>query len=145
MLMFLTLALSILSSFVVIWMVFTVALLVMKPEASTLGEAAHIVPETARLIHRLARDKNLHRGVRVRLWFLLGYLASPIDLIPDFIPVVGFADDVIITSLVLRSVIKRAGTEAVRTHWSGTSDGLVTLARLCRLPQLEPIDRSPLG
>jgi uncharacterized membrane protein YkvA (DUF1232 family) len=54
--------------------------------------------------------------------------------VPDFIPVIGYADDAIILSLVLRSVIKRAGGEAVRAHWPGTPDGLATLSRLCRLP-----------
>ena len=119
---------------------FVVVLLVVKPETGTLREAARIVPDTVRLIHRLARDKSLHRGVRVRLWLLLGYLASPVDLVPDFIPVVGYADDAIITSLVLRSVIKRAGVEEVRAHWPGTPDGLATLLRVCRLGRGERKD-----
>ena len=68
------------------------------------------------------------------MWLLLGYLASPIDLIPDFVPVVGFADDVIVVGLVLRSVIRRAGVENVESHWSGTPAGLATLLRVCRVP-----------
>ena len=110
------------------------ALLVTKPATSTLAETARIVPDAFRLVRRLAADKNLPRGVRVRLWCLLAYLASPIDLVPDFVPVIGYADDAIILSLVLRNVIKRAGAEAVRAHWPGTPDGLATLSRLCRLP-----------
>jgi uncharacterized membrane protein YkvA (DUF1232 family) len=47
---------------------------------------------------------------------LLAYLALPIDLIPDFIPVVGLADDSIIATVVLRGVVRRAGFEAVRAH-----------------------------
>lgn len=127
-------ALSAVASLLVIWLAFLVVLIVAKPESGTLREAARVIPDTARLIHALARDKRLNRGVRVRLWLLLGYLASPIDLVPDFIPVIGFADDVIITSLVLRSVIKRAGAEAVADHWPGTPDGLTTLFRICRQP-----------
>jgi uncharacterized membrane protein YkvA (DUF1232 family) len=115
-------------------------LFVAKPTTSTLREATRIVPDTVRLVHRLARDKKLHRGVRVRLWLLLGYLASPIDLVPDFIPVVGYADDAIITSLVLRSVIKRAGVEEVRAHWPGTPDGLAALLRVCRLEHGEEVE-----
>jgi uncharacterized membrane protein YkvA (DUF1232 family) len=70
------------------------------------------------------------RGVRLRLWVLLGYLATPIDLVPDFIPVLGYADDAIAVALVLRSVIRHAGTEPVERHWSGSPDGLVAVFRL---------------
>ena len=69
-------------------------------------------------------------GARVRLSLLLGYLAMPIDLVPDFVPVLGYADDAIIVSLVLRSVVRRAGAHTVRRHWPGTDDGLAALARL---------------
>ncbi len=67
----------------------------------------------------------------MRLWLLLGYLLLPIDLIPDFLPVIGYADDVIVLALVLRSVVRHAGVTAVREHWSGTPDGLQVLGRLC--------------
>jgi uncharacterized membrane protein YkvA (DUF1232 family) len=130
----LSIALSVVVSLVVVWVVFLVALLVIKPERSTLTETARIVPDAFRLVRRLAADRTLPRGVRIRLWCLLAYLASPIDLVPDFVPVIGYADDAIILSLVLRSVIKRAGSEAVRAHWPGTPDGLAVLSRLCRLP-----------
>lgn len=130
-----TIALSVIASVLAVWLAFLVLLVVTKPESGTLREAARVIPDTARLIHTLARDKTLHRGVRLRLWLLFAYLASPIDLVPDFIPVIGFADDVIITSLVLRSVIKRAGVEEVTEHWPGTPAGLSTLLRICRLPR----------
>jgi uncharacterized membrane protein YkvA (DUF1232 family) len=65
---------------------------------------------------------------------LLVYLASPIDLVPDFIPVIGYADDVIITSIVLRRLVRRAGPEKLREHWPGTPEGLAQLQRLLRLP-----------
>jgi uncharacterized membrane protein YkvA (DUF1232 family) len=124
---------SVVVSLIVIWLVLVGALLVLKPDTTTLRDAARIVPDTVRLVRRLAADRTLHRGVRVRLWFLFVYLVSPIDLVPDFIPVIGFADDALITSLVLRSVIKRAGIDAVRSHWPGTPDGLAVLLRVCRV------------
>jgi uncharacterized membrane protein YkvA (DUF1232 family) len=130
----LSIVLSIVASVAIVWLVFLVVLLVTKPETSTLTETARIVPDALRLVRRLAADKTLPRGIRIRLWCLLAYLASPIDLVPDFIPVIGYADDAIILSLFLRSVIKRAGAEAVRAHWPGTPDGLAALSRLCRLP-----------
>jgi uncharacterized membrane protein YkvA (DUF1232 family) len=69
----------------------------------------------------------------VRLWLLLGYLASPIDLVPDFIPVVGYADDAVIVALTLRSVVRRAGPEALERHWPGTDEGLAAVLRLSGL------------
>jgi uncharacterized membrane protein YkvA (DUF1232 family) len=66
---------------------------------------------------------------------LLGYLAIPIDLIPDFIPVIGYADDAIIIALVLRSVTRAVGPAALDEHWPGTPEGLAALRRLCRLPE----------
>jgi uncharacterized membrane protein YkvA (DUF1232 family) len=80
--------------------------------------------------------------VRVRLWLLFGYLAMPFDLIPDFIPVIGYADDAIIVAAVLRSVVRRAGADAVRRHWPGTQDGLAALWRAAGLPG-SPGDGAP--
>jgi uncharacterized membrane protein YkvA (DUF1232 family) len=126
---------SLLAALVFIWLALLVALLLAKPEAGSISAAARLLPDTLRLVRRLAADRNLNRGVRVRLWLLLAYLVSPIDLVPDVIPVIGFADDAIVTSLVLRSVIRRSGTAAVECHWPGTPEGLAALLRLCRLPQ----------
>lgn len=117
----------------VIWLALLVALVVWRPDRATVREALRLVPDTLRLVRRLVADKSLSRGVRARLWFLLVWLASPIDLIPDFIPVIGYADDVVVLAVVLRSVIRRAGRDAVERHWPGTPAGLATLFRLCRV------------
>jgi uncharacterized membrane protein YkvA (DUF1232 family) len=82
------------------------------------------------LLRRLAADSDVPRGARVQLALLLGYLATPFDLVPDFVPVLGYADDAIVVNLVLRSVVRRAGAPLVRRHWPGTDDGLAVLARL---------------
>jgi uncharacterized membrane protein YkvA (DUF1232 family) len=86
-----------------------------------------------RLVKRLAADPDTPRGVRIRLALLLGYLALPIDLIPDFVPVLGYADDAIIVAIVLRSATRSAGLEALAKHWPGTPEGLTALKHLCRL------------
>lgn len=115
------------------WLVLVVALLIVRPRGNLLTEALRMLPDLLRLIPRLARDKSLPRGVRVRLALLVVYLALPIDLIPDFIPVLGYADDAIVVTLVLRGVVRRAGLAAVRAHWPGTDDGFDALARLTGL------------
>jgi uncharacterized membrane protein YkvA (DUF1232 family) len=115
------------------WLVLVAALLVVRPRGNLLSEALRILPDLLRLIPRLAADRSLPVGVRVRLALLVVYLALPIDLIPDFIPVLGYADDAIIVTVVLRSVVHHAGLDAVRAHWPGTVDGFDALVRLTGL------------
>ncbi|MBE8522132.1 DUF1232 domain-containing protein [Amycolatopsis sp. H6(2020)] len=122
------------AALVLAWAALVVALLIARPRGGLLREALRLLPDVLRLVRRLAADQTLPRGVRIRLGLLLAYLALPIDLVPDFIPVLGYADDAIIVSTVLRSVVRRAGLDAVRAHWPGTDDGFAALARLTRLP-----------
>ncbi|TDL38801.1 YkvA family protein [Arthrobacter nitrophenolicus] len=102
------------------------------PETVTMKDALRLLPDLLRLIRRLAADRTVAVGVRVRLVLLLAYLLSPIDLVPDFIPVIGYADDAVIVALVLRSVIKRAGEDAVRRHWPGSPAGLDIILQAAR-------------
>ncbi len=120
------------------WVALVVALVLARPRGALLREALRLLPDVLRLIRRLAADPGLPRGVRIRLGALLVYLALPVDLIPDFIPVLGYADDAIIVTAVLRSVVRRAGIGAVRAHWPGTDDGFAALARLTGLPGTTP-------
>jgi len=64
-------------------------------------------------------------------------LASPIDLIPDFIPVLGYADDAIIGAIAIRSITRRAGPESLQRHWPGTPEGINALLRLAGPPYVE--------
>jgi len=121
------------------WVALIVALMIARPRGGLLREALRLLPDALRLLPRLAADRSLPRGVRVRVALLLAYLASPIDLVPDFIPVVGYADDAIIVAAVLRSVARHAGVQAVERHWPGTRDGF---AALCRLTGLTPDEAS---
>lgn len=117
------------------WLILVVGLLAAKPKTGLLKAALRILPDLLRLLRRLAADPSLPRGVRVRLGLLMAYLAIPFDLVPDFIPLLGYADDAIIVILVLRSVVRRAGLPAVQRHWPGTDDGFATL---CRLTGIDP-------
>ena len=115
---------------VVGWLILVAVLWRFRPRAGVASEALRAVPDVLRLTHRLARDRTLPRSLRLRLWLLLGYLASPIDLVPDFIPVIGYADDAIVVALVLRSVVRRAGRDAVERHWTGSPAALEAVERL---------------
>jgi uncharacterized membrane protein YkvA (DUF1232 family) len=105
-----------------------------NPDQASLREALRLLPDLVRLLRRLAADPAVPRGVRVRLVLLLAYLLMPFDLIPDFIPVIGYADDAIIVAVALRSVTRRAGPAALERHWTGTPNGLAILRRLAGLP-----------
>ncbi|MDF5754256.1 YkvA family protein [Spongiactinospora sp. TRM90649] len=123
-----------------LWAVLVLALMVVRPRGGLPREALRLLPDVLRLTRRLAADSGLPGGVRVRLALLLAYLVVPIDLVPDFIPVVGYADDAILVAVVLRSVVRRAGLDAVRRHWPGTDDGFAALSRLAGLGE-GPVDR----
>lgn len=131
-------AIGILGALAVAWVLLVGYLLARKPSEGTAREAIRVLPDTLRMLRRIASDRTLPRGVRVRLWLLLAYLAFPLDLVPDFLPVIGYADDVVIAGAALRSVIRRAGPEAIRRHWPGTEVGLAALWRLTSLPGEPP-------
>jgi uncharacterized membrane protein YkvA (DUF1232 family) len=89
-----------------------------------------LVPDCLVLVRRLATDPRVPRRVR---WMLAGlglYLAFPLDLVPDVIPVAGQLDDVILTGLVLRAVIRSAGPELVAERWPGSPRGLEIVQRV---------------
>ena len=116
------------------WLAFVLWVWLIRPDNASLSDATRLLPDTLRLVRRLSTDRTVPRSTRWWIWGLLIYLASPIDLVPDFIPVIGYADDAIITSFVLRRVIARSGKAKLVEHWPGSPDGLSTLARLLRLP-----------
>ncbi|WP_235564955.1 YkvA family protein [Modestobacter sp. Leaf380] len=103
------------------------------PESVSMREAMRLLPDVLRLVKRLAADRSLPRTIRFRLLALLGYLAMPFDVVPDFIPVLGYADDALVVALVLRSVVRRAGPDTLDRHWPGTSQGLGLVKQLARV------------
>jgi uncharacterized membrane protein YkvA (DUF1232 family) len=128
-----SIALGVLGGLIVVWLVLVAALWFAKPDDVGLRDVARLLPDLLRLLKRLATDPAAPRGVRIRVAALLVYLALPFDLIPDFIPVIGYADDAVIVAIVLRSVARVAGSATLAEHWPGTPEGLGALLRLCGL------------
>ena len=97
------------------------------------GEArawAGFIPDCIVLFKRLLGDPRVPRGRKILLGAMLGYLALPFDLVPDFIPVAGQLDDAIVVAVVLRAVLRGAGDDPVREHWPGPDSSLRIVMRL---------------
>ena len=130
-------AVGLLVGFAVLWLVLVVGLVVARPKGLRAVDAARLMPDVLRLTRDLARDQAIPRRIRFRIWILLAWLVSPIDAIPDVIPVIGFADDIVIAYFVLRSVARAAGNDVLAQHWRGSPEGLAALERLLRLDRTD--------
>jgi uncharacterized membrane protein YkvA (DUF1232 family) len=91
---------------------------------------AGFIPDCIVLFRRLLGDPRISRWRKALLVGLLAYLASPIDLVPDFFPVVGQLDDLIIVAVVLRSLLRGGGADLVREHWPGPDSSRDLVVRL---------------
>jgi uncharacterized membrane protein YkvA (DUF1232 family) len=123
---------------VALYAAFVLALLVAgrREQARAL---AGFVPDCAILCRRLLGDPRVPRASKVALVLLVAYLLSPIDLVPDFIPVAGQLDDAVLLALVLRSILRRAGAAVVAEHWPGTAGSLRLILKLAGPSQRGPL------
>lgn len=92
-----------------------------------IGDAALLLPNLVKLVSRLLLDPRVPRRAKISLGLAAAYVVSPIDLIPEVIPIIGWADDVLFFMFAIDSLIERAGPELVDEHWDGPGDllGLV--------------------
>ena len=90
-------------------------------------DAMMMMPNIIKLVGRLLKDPRVPRRAKITLGLAAAYVVSPIDLIPEVVPVVGWADDVVLIMFAIDSLIERAGPELVEEHWDGPGDllGLV--------------------
>ena len=95
---------------------------------------AGFVPDCAVLTSRLLRDERVPRRHKLLPLALLGYLALPFDLVPDFVPVAGQLDDVLVAALVFRAFLRATGEAPVREHWPGPERSLDAVLRLAGRP-----------
>lgn len=111
-----------------VWAVLVALLWIFRPRDVRLGELIRIVPDLVRLVRGLIGDRTVPSGARLALVGLLIWLLSPIDLIPEFIPVLGPLDDVIVAVIVLRYVRRKVGLDELRRRWPGTPEGFAQLS-----------------
>lgn len=121
---------GIVASLLAVWLLFVVVLWILRPRGTNLGQLVRIVPDVLRLARDLLRDGSVPLGVRAALVGLLAWLINPIDIIPEFIPILGPLDDVVVAVLVLRYVRRRLGDDELRRRWPGTEEGYQLLYRV---------------
>ena len=114
-----------------------IAALAVVGKRTAAREVAAFLPNLASLFKGLIRDPRVPRSSKSLLIFGAAWIASPIDLIPEFIPVLGPLDDAVVAALILRRVLKTAGRDVVAEHWRGDP---ATLQRLLGLFALRPRD-----
>jgi uncharacterized membrane protein YkvA (DUF1232 family) len=113
-----------------VWVGFLALLWVLRPKGTSLRELVAVVPDLLRLLRSLVADRTTPLDVRVVIVVLVAWIVSPIDLIPEFIPVLGPADDIVVAVVALRYVRRRLGSAALRDRWPGSAEGFDTLARV---------------
>jgi uncharacterized membrane protein YkvA (DUF1232 family) len=91
---------------------------------------AGFIPDCIVLCSRLLKDPRVPRRKKALLLALAGYLALPFDLVPDFVPVAGQLDDVVIVAVVLRGLLRGGGEPLVREHWPGPDNSLALVLSL---------------
>ena len=110
-----------------------VGLLVLLGRRQDARAVAGFVPDCAVFFARLLRDPRVPRRHKLLLGLLVGYLAMPFDLVPDFIPVAGQLDDAILVLVVLRTVLRRNRSELLAEPWPGPQSSLELMLRLAGL------------
>ena len=106
-----------------------VGLLALAGRRTEARAAARFIPDCLVLLRRLLADDRVPRGRKVLLGVALGYLAVPVDLVPDFIPVAGQLDDAVVVWLAIRAVTRAAGPDVVRELWPGPPESLAAVLR----------------
>ena len=120
---------GILVALVAVWAVMLALFWALRPRDVPLRELLGVVPDLVRLLRMLIADRSTPLDVRLVLIGLVVWILSPIDLIPEFIPVLGPLDDVVVAVVAMRYVRRRVGLEELRRRWPGTADGFALLAR----------------
>jgi uncharacterized membrane protein YkvA (DUF1232 family) len=102
----------------------------LRPKGVPVRELLGLIPDVLRLLRSVIGDSSAPPDVRLVLIGFLAWIVSPIDLIPEFIPVLGPLDDVVVALVAMRCVRRRVGIEDLRRRWTGTDDCFALLVRV---------------
>lgn len=116
-----------------ITLIVTVVALGNRRSRTALIELVKLVPACVALIRDILRDPTISRWHKIAPAIAIAYLASPIDLVPDFIPGMGQLDDALVIAWTLRHLVRVAGRERVEQHWTGDPNSLQRILRLAGL------------
>ena len=126
----LRIVMGVIAGIVILWAVLLALFWLLRPKGVSARELVGVIPDLVRMLRDIVRDPSSPADVRVVLVGLLVWILSPIDLIPEFIPVLGPLDDVVVAVVALRYVRRRIGVEGMRARWRGTDDGFALLGRV---------------
>jgi uncharacterized membrane protein YkvA (DUF1232 family) len=112
---------------VALWAFLLVLFWALRPKSVSVRELLGLIPDVLRLLRWVIGDRSAPPDVRLVLVGLVAWILSPIDLIPEFIPVLGPIDDVVVAVVAMRYVRRRVGIEDLRRRWTGTDDGFALL------------------
>jgi uncharacterized membrane protein YkvA (DUF1232 family) len=112
---------------VALWAFLLVLFWALRPKSVSVRELLGLIPDVLRLLRWVIGDRSAPPDVRLVLVGLVAWILSPIDLIPEFIPVLGPIDDVVVAVVAMRYVWRRVGIEDLRRRWTGTDDGFALL------------------
>ena len=115
---------------VAVWALFLVLFWALRPKGVAIRELLGLIPDVLRLLRSVIGDRSAPADVRLVLVGLLAWILSPIDLIPEFIPVLGPLDDVVVAVVAMRYMRRRVGVADLRARWTGTDDGFALLLRV---------------
>lgn len=85
-------------------------------------DAVLMLPNLIKLLGRLLKDPRVPRRSKIIVGAVMVYVVSPVDLLPEFIPVAGVLDDIFLVVFALNHLIERAGEDVVTEHWDGPQD-----------------------
>lgn len=91
------------------------------------------LPDVVRLALRLVADPVLPRAVKIALAAAAAYLLSPVDILPDFVPLLGYVDDLLLISVLVDGILNWVDRALVLKYWPGSPASLDTVARTARL------------
>jgi uncharacterized membrane protein YkvA (DUF1232 family) len=121
---------AVIAAVVALWVACLVLFWLARPRGVPVREVIGTLPDVLRLLRGLVTDPSVPLDVRIVLVALIAWIVSPIDLIPEFVPVLGPLDDVVVAIAALRYVRRRVGSDALRARWRGSDAGFAVLARI---------------